>query len=446
MIYRFLKQIVKLALFFFFRKIELSGKINTPSKGPVIFVANHPNTLMDPLLVAAIVKQRVGFVANASIFVNSLVSSVFKYLHVIPIFRREDVKAGEKPDNRKSFEKCHEYLTNNGSLLIFPEGTSHYELKLREIKTGTARIALSYEDLKGYNGKLKIVPIALDYSDAIHFRSAVSVTICKAIEVVDYRKQYEGNEHEAIVQLTEDIRKELAEIVPQTSGKEQENFLVKAHQFYTTFYSPKASLDKNPKQSLELRTQVSKALQFLKKRNLELYLDTQMKLLLFSKILKEEKINPAVVASRKTNKYIILETTALFILFLVLFPLYVIGLLFNYIPYIIPARVFKSLNLDIEYRASVQMLVGLFSFPLYYALTITLFIVFVSSNLWLVLLLLILMPLMGYISMSYYAALNKFVQLLRFRFLMSQSKKSEIENLIIDILKNIEVARKNLIV
>jgi len=294
------------------------------------------------------------------------------------------------------------------------------------------------------------------------------VTICKAIEVADYRKQYEGNEHEAIVQLTEDIRKELAEIVPQTSGKEQENFLVKAHQFYTTFYSPKASLannpkqslelrtqtfyspkaslDKNPKQSLELRTQVSKALQFLKKRNLELYLDTQKKLLLFSKILKEEKINPAVVASRKTNKYIILETTALFILFLVLFPLYVIGLLFNYIPYIIPARVFKSLNLDIEYRASVQMLVGLFSFPLYYALTITLFIVFVSSNLWLVLLLLILMPLMGYISMSYYAALNKFVQLLRFRFLMSQSKKSEIENLIIDILKNIEVARKNLIV
>ncbi len=440
MIYSFLKQVMKLALFFFFRKIELSGKKNVPSKGPVIFVANHPNTLMDPLLIATLIKQRVGFVANASIFINGLVSSVFNYLHVIPIFRKADVKTGEKVDNRKSFEKCHDYLGNNGSLLIFPEGTSHYELKLREIKTGTARISLSFEDLKEFKGGLKIVPIALDYSDAIHFRSVVSVSICKAIKVVDYRKLYEENELEAIVEITEDIRKAIAEIVPQTSSKEEEIFLVKAHQFYTSFYSPKTSLLKSPKQSLEVRTQVSKALQFLKKQNLELYLDTQKKLLLFSSIMKDEKINLEIAASKKTSRFFILRSISL----LILFPFYLVGLVFNYIPYVIPSKIFKAMKLDIEYRASVQMLIGLISFPVYYGLMMNLSNVFVSSNVWLTLMLLVLMPIMGYISMYYYAAFNRFVQLVKFRLFMSKMKKSDIQNLISDILKNIELARKSL--
>ncbi len=69
-----------------------------------------------------------------------------------------------------AFSKCHDYLEQRGTLLIFPEGTSYYELKLREIKTGTARIALSYEELKGFEGNLKIIPIALDYSDSIQFQ------------------------------------------------------------------------------------------------------------------------------------------------------------------------------------------------------------------------------------------------------------------------------------
>jgi hypothetical protein len=41
-------------------------------------------------------------------------------------------------------------------------------------KTGTARIALSYEELQDFDGNLKNTPIALDYSDSIQFRSTIS--------------------------------------------------------------------------------------------------------------------------------------------------------------------------------------------------------------------------------------------------------------------------------
>lgn len=444
MIYLFLKQIIRASLFFFFKRILVSGKEHLPDKGPLIIVANHPNTLMDPLLIAAITGQRIGFVANAGIFVNKLITRIFNYFHVIPIYRKKDILPGEKPDNRKAFVKCHDYFDQAGTLLIFPEGTSYYELKLREIKTGTARIALSYEDLKAFKGNLRIIPIALDYSDSIQFRSIVSVTICKAIEVKAYQMAYEADEFDTVGQLTEDIRKEFAEIVPQTSGKEQEAFLVNAHHFYTTFYSPTASLQKNPKESLELRTQVSKALQLLKTRNLELYLDTQSKLTRFFKIMKEERIDPALISAKLIRKYSMPVIIIQFLAFLFLFPFYFLGIFFNYIPYILPAKIFKAMKLDIEYRAPVQMILGLICFPVYYGLVIYLYRMFINDSFWQSLILLIIMPLMGYVSMFYYAEIKRFSKLWRYKFLIDKSKKLEIDNLKDGILNNIESARRDL--
>ena len=444
MMYQFLKQLIKVSLFFFFKHIVVNGKEHIPDKGPLILVSNHPNTFMDPLLIAAITRQRIGFIANAGLFVNKIVARVFSYFHVIPIYRKKDIQPGEKPDNRQAFRQCHAYLGRQGTFLIFPEGTSYYELKLREIKTGTARIALSYEELKNFEGHLKIVPIALDYSDSIQFRSTVSITVCPAIAVGSYKEAYAQHEFDAVVQLTEAIRKELAENIPQTSGKEQEEFLVKAHRFYTTFYAPQAALHKNPRQSLEVRNQVSKALQFLQEKNENLYLETQSKVLLFFKLLKEEGITPQIMASQffKKNKGLVLMTSI--IKFLFLFPIYVLGLCFNYLPYILPAKIFKISKLDIEYKAPVQMIAGLVTFPLFYALCLWVFRTYISTTLWQTLVLLIVMPVTGYIAMYYYTAMKRFVKLLHYNFFMEKSKKQKMMALRDEIMNIVEEARKKL--
>ena len=444
MIYKFLKQIIKAALFFFFRKIVVTGKEHIPANGPLIIVANHPNTFMDPLLIAAITSQRIGFVANASIFLNKFISRIFNYFHVIPIYRKNDVEPGEKPDNRKAFVKCHEYLDQYGTLLIFPEGTSYYELKLREIKTGTARIALSFEQWKGFEGHLKIVPVALDYSDSIQFRSVVSVTVCRPISVHAYKLAYDKNEFEAVLALTDDIRGELADIIPQTTGKEQEDFLVKAHEFYTAFYAPKAQLDLYPKQSLELRNQVSKALQFLQKENVGLYLDTQTKLLRFFKLLKNEGLRPNEVSSTVFQKGGLLMYILAVIKFIFLFPFYVLGLLTNYVPYMLTAKIFTALKLDIEYKAPVQMITGFFTFPLYYGMIIWIFRIYISNEFWPSLLLFGLMPISGYIALYYYAELRRFLKKLHFDFFIQKDKKEALIQLKDEILENMEEARNYL--
>lgn len=444
MIYQFLKQIIKVSLFFFFKKIVTRGKEHIPDKGPLILVANHPNTFMDPLLIAAVMNQRIGFIANAGIFLNKFVSRILAYFHVIPIYRKKDIQPGEKPDNRKAFVKCHDYLGQQGAILIFPEGSSYYELKLREIKTGTARIALSYEELKGFTGNLKIIPIALDYSDSIQFRSMVSVTVCPAIRVDSYKEAYEQNDFDAVLQLTEDIRKVLVEKIPQTSGKEQEQFLLRAHQFYTSFYAPKADLNLNPKQSLDLRNRVSKAMAYLYEENAELYHDTQAKLLLFFKLLKEEKITPLVINNNSVGKKKILVYLLYVFKFILLFPFYIIGLLANYVPYLLTAKIFRALKLDISYRAPVQMITGMLTFPLYYMGLIWLFKLFLATDLWTTLLLLLIMPVAGYISMYYYTEIKRFARLCRYDIFMTREKKELIATLKDDIINNMDEARRKL--
>src|SRR6188768_534715 len=109
MIYRAVRRIVKISLSVFFKKIVLTGTENIPTEGPVIIVANHPNTFMDPLIIASISDERIGFVANGGIFINKFLITIFRYFHIIPIFRKKDVAPGEKPDNAATFVKCYEY-------------------------------------------------------------------------------------------------------------------------------------------------------------------------------------------------------------------------------------------------------------------------------------------------------------------------------------------------
>lgn len=444
MIYRLFQQIIKVALFFFFKKIVVSGKKNLLEEGPLIIVANHPNTFMDPLIIASLMKQQIGFLGNAGIFSNRLFTKILNYFHVIPVFRKKDIKPGLKPDNKSSFSKCHEYLSKKGTILIFPEGNSYYELKLREIKTGTARIALSFKPLKVIDSNLKILPISLDYSDSIQFRSVVSVTIGEPILIENYRLTFLENEIKGVKELTTAIQHKLEKYIPTTTNKEQEQFLLEIHKFYTTFNEPKTDLNLNPKKSLASRTLISKSFHVLNEKNPKLYLDTQTKVHLFFEQLNNENLNLDFFTKKFINKNRSSICFGNFLKFLILVPIYVIGLLTNYIPYIFPYSIYKILKLDIEYKTPVQMVVGLFIFPIFYWLEIKLFGSFFNINLWNSLLLLFVFLISGYIAMYFWTEIKRFRRILHFYFFMKPTKKLKLLKLKDEILTNIEIAKSNL--
>lgn len=441
MMYRLLQKLIKVALFFFFKRIVVTGKKNLLDQGPLIIVANHPNTMMDPLIIASLMKQQIGFVANAGLFKNPFLGRFLNHFNVIPIFRKKDIAKGEKPNNKYAFSKCHEYLDTKASILIFPEGSSYYELKLREIKTGTARIALSYESVQGLEDNLKILPIALDYSDAIQFRSMVVVTIDEPISVENYKKRYLENEMDAVLELTETIRKKLAQHVPNTTNKEQEQFLLKTHRFYTTFNEPEIDLHINPKQSLVSRTQISKAFYYLQENNPALYSKTEAEIHLFFDQINNEKLTAGFFTASFLHKNKAMVSLGYFLKFLLLAPLYLFGLFTNYVPYILPYSVFKTLKMEIEFKTSVQMVVGLITFPLFYWLELKVFEHFFEISFWNSWLLILAFLVSGYIAMYYWTELKRFKRVLRFYFFMKSEKKENILKLRDDILQNIEFAK-----
>jgi len=440
MIYAFIKVLVRISTAIFFKKIVVVGRAYMPKGGPAIIVANHPNTLMDPLLVALLAEQRIGFVANAGLFSNSFLVAFFRYFHVIPIFRKKDVAPGEKPNNEQAFAQCHAYLQLGGTFLIFPEGSSHYEINLREIKTGTARIALSYAG----PGDVQIIPVALDYSDAIQFRSMVRVTISKPIMVSAYKEDQQRNEAEAVDALTDDIRKALAKKLPWTTGKDQEDLLIKAHTFYTAYAAPEADLHENPKRSLLVRKQLADALHHLQGTQPELYARTSAQLLGFFEALHTDRITTGFHTDAYRQKSFALLCLGYLAELVLLAPLYLFGLVTNYLPYILPSLVFKTSRMEVEYKAPVQMVVGLICFPLFYAMEVWAFHRFIDPRIWTAALFLLALPIAGYTAMWYWTEIQRFARVLRFQFVVPKQRKSEMLRERDAILEAMAEARKSL--
>ncbi|HVG64118.1 MAG TPA: 1-acyl-sn-glycerol-3-phosphate acyltransferase, partial [Hyalangium sp.] len=66
MFYAFIRGLASLALRLFYRL-----RVNAPAaepEGPVIFVGNHPNGLIDPALVFVITRRQVTFLAKEPLF------------------------------------------------------------------------------------------------------------------------------------------------------------------------------------------------------------------------------------------------------------------------------------------------------------------------------------------------------------------------------------------
>ncbi|MEZ4427581.1 MAG: lysophospholipid acyltransferase family protein [Nannocystaceae bacterium] len=177
LVYNAVVGVLRLTTRVFFRTIEVVGLENVPDDGPVVFVGNHPNSLMDPALIITTCERRVSFAAKDVLFRSRLLRPVLRSLGAVPIRRRMD--HGGAADNSEAFAALLEVLRSGGAFGIFPEGISHTRSELAPLKTGAARIALT-ATREGI--PVRIIPCGLTYVHRTRARSRVLVQFGAAIE------------------------------------------------------------------------------------------------------------------------------------------------------------------------------------------------------------------------------------------------------------------------
>lgn len=171
---RIVTAFLRFCLRVFYKRIELVGLERIPN-APVIFAVNHPNSLLDPLFVLCFAPRRISFLGKAPLFHWPVIGWVARAIDSIPVYRKQDDTPGT---NVETFRRSREILRGGGSIAIFPEGTTHSDPQLRELKTGAARIALGAR-----LDELYVMPAGIYYTAKQVFRSEALVVFGDAIRV-----------------------------------------------------------------------------------------------------------------------------------------------------------------------------------------------------------------------------------------------------------------------
>ncbi len=177
MFYRLVRTIVSMALGLFYR-VEVVRRVDDFS-GPVMFVGNHPNSLLDPAMVFMITDRQVTFLAREPLFRAPVLGWILRGVGALPVYRKQD-HPGLMEKNEGTLDAAANALITQKAITIFPEGKSHSAPQLSDIKTGCARIAL--KAVRGGQA-LRIIPIGLTYAQKHLFRSKVHVEVGEPILV-----------------------------------------------------------------------------------------------------------------------------------------------------------------------------------------------------------------------------------------------------------------------
>ena len=201
--YVVVRVIARFWIWFFFERVEVQHPERVPSMGPVLLCINHPNNLIDSLLVGSVLPRKVHYLATAALFRNPLMARFLFALGVIPIYRKADDPA-KMDRNVEMFAACDQALDRGKLIAIYPEGATRADAHVQRIKTGAARIALGYEAKA--HGRLTVVLVGLSFEARKRFRGRVLVSFGEPVAVSSYLAVYREEPAKALHTLTTAIQ------------------------------------------------------------------------------------------------------------------------------------------------------------------------------------------------------------------------------------------------
>jgi 1-acyl-sn-glycerol-3-phosphate acyltransferase len=330
----------------FFRRIEVVGLENIPPHAPVIFAVNHPNGLVDPLFVLCFAPRPVSFLAKAPLFRYPLIGWFARTFEGIPVYRKQDNVAGS---NRETFARSRQVLAKGGAIAIFPEGTTHSDARLKELKTGAARIALG-----AGLPEIAVIPTGIYYTEKYTFRSDALVWFGEPIAVQAAPVDEEGEPAPAPVeQLTRTIERRLAEVTLQADSHAALDLVQRAERIFTAGDAALA-------EELEIRKRFVDGYLYLCEHDRLRLAHLESEIARFESELHALRLDPETLRAHGVR----VSFTSLAIL-LVLLPIAVAAGILNYPTYrLIGALANRFSKRESEMTATLKFIAALLLYPL----------------------------------------------------------------------------------
>ncbi len=196
----------------YFREVEVTGNVPSEDTAGRIFVSNHTNGLVDPILVLTTAPCPISPVAKSTLFGIPGLRWLLRRVGAVPIVRRRDDPTKQAGTNDEVFNKVSSALAGGQNILIFPEGTSHNEPRLIEVKTGAARMLARARERGARGLTFQAVALEFDERDTFQSRSLLVYGPVRSVDEIAGGGASLGGDA-LVAAVTAQIREDLAELL-----------------------------------------------------------------------------------------------------------------------------------------------------------------------------------------------------------------------------------------
>jgi glycerol-3-phosphate O-acyltransferase / dihydroxyacetone phosphate acyltransferase len=391
--YRSLRQILRLSLELYFLNVQVKGRGNVPDEGPVIFASNHPNSIMDAVILTTQLRRPVHYMAKSILFENVLVKAIFKQCGVIPVYSSaygSKEKRVRLFQNKESFRRAYEVLEEGNCIGVFPEGRNSPDRRVLTLKKGTARLALGAESKNQKRLELKIIPVGLSFDDRDRFLSSVLLRFGEPIFVSEYLEQYAKEKDEGIQALTDRIEGDMRSLAIHIHDADNRQLVLDMHRIYgsefiqsfsnqggnQTYFPLKRFIDSLRGTSgfrpdlvshFQGEQDLADALKFHQESHPEFIARLRMDVRRYKDHLEQVRLRYDFDSEPLKSLPLHRESIKATLYSFVASPIAVWGFLHNFIPYVL-MRAFTSRVKDEALRAITVFVAGGVAFPLFYFL------------------------------------------------------------------------------
>ena len=373
----------------YFKKVYFTGLDKMPKDRPLILALNHPTAFTDPILIGAATLQARNFLLRGDMFrKGKLVEAFLRNIKCIPIFRfRDGFK--ELKNNQATMEYCYDLLGKGQNLVILAEGVAKHEKRMRPIQKGTARMAFgAYE--KHERKDIAVIPVGINYTDPLQFRSTIYADVGEPIPIQDFLEDHAKNPRRAVKRLTDRLSKEMRRRIIHIAKEEDDEL---GHQLLVVAENT-VKEKAFPRFTYEA-SRLPKFWQLIERLNgltAEAKNALQSKAMQYFGRLKELGVTDIGIAQ---IAYYNVGTSLLLFLGL---PVFLIGIIVNFLPIKIGKYFAEKAANTPEFNASLRFAFEMIAYVLYFIILLSLAFVFGK---WWAILLVILLPLFGHLSLQW---------------------------------------------